>query len=93
MKLVGATNMFVRLPYLIEGILYGLIASIISTAVLYPMLYYLSPRINSFLGEVGTDTFSYFVNNLPVIFGVQLLFGVFLGIISSYIAIRKYLKA
>lgn len=91
MKLVGATNMFVRLPYLIEGVIYGLLASIFSTIISYAAIYYFAPSINSFLGG-NTDIFSYFVGNFFYIIGLQILFGSFLGALSGYIAIRKYLR-
>ncbi len=92
MKLVGATNMFVRLPYIFEGFMYGVLASVVSTAILYPILYYFSPGINDFIGG-NVDVFSYFVANLGQVFGIQLLFGILLGTVSSYVAIRRYLRA
>lgn len=90
MRLVGASNWYIRGPFLIEGALYGIFAAFITLVIIIPALFYLSPRINSFLPEI--DIFSYFVGNLAVIFLIQLGVGVFIGVVSSFIAIRRYLR-
>ncbi|MBL7053180.1 MAG: ABC transporter permease, partial [Candidatus Portnoybacteria bacterium] len=55
MKLVGASNWFTRGPFVVEGVLYGVMASIISLFVMYPVLWYLSSKISAYLP--GTDIF------------------------------------
>ena len=90
MRLVGASNWFIRGPFLIEGALYGIIATIITLAVLYPVFYFLSPKLSGFL-PIG-NVFSYFTVNLPAFALVLLVIGVGLGGFSSFIAVRKYLK-
>jgi len=89
MKLVGASNWFAKGPFIVEGALYGVIAAIISLFVLYPFLWYLSPKITSYLP--GTDLFYFFQANIIVLFLIQILVGVFLGTVSSLVAIRRYL--
>ncbi len=89
MKLVGASNWFTRGPFIIEGILYGFVAALISLFVMYPLLWYLSPKITSYLP--GTDLFYFFQVNLIVLFILQMLIGMTLGISSSLVAIRRYL--
>lgn len=89
MKLVGASNWFAKGPFIVEGALYGVIAAIISLFVLYPFLWYLSPKITSYLP--GTDLFYFFQANIIVLFLIQILVGVFLGTVSSMVAIRRYL--
>jgi len=89
MKLVGASNWFTRGPFVIEGILYGFVATLISLFVMYPLLWYLSPKITSYLP--GTDLFYFFQVNLIVFFILQVLIGMALGISSSLVAIRRYL--
>jgi cell division transport system permease protein len=90
MRLVGASNSFIRGPYAVEGVIYGLVAGILSVIIALPVIYFVSPYLKIFIPEI--NLWSYFLSNLFVFFGYQLLFGVGLGIISSSIAIRKYLR-
>lgn len=90
MRLVGASNWFIRGPFLVEGTLYGVIATIVTLIILYPTFYFLSPKISGFL-PIG-NVFSYFVANLLSFFLLLLVVGVVLGGFSSFIAVRKYLK-
>lgn len=90
MRLVGASNWFIRGPFIIEGILYGIIATVITLVILYPVFYFISPKISSFL-PVG-DIFTYFQINLVAFLLLLLGIGVVLGGFSSLIAVRKYLK-
>jgi cell division transport system permease protein len=90
MKLVGASNWFVRGPFIIEGALYGVIAALIALFVLYPLLWYLSPKITAYLP--GTDLFYFFQKNFLTLFLFQMIIGIVLGTISSLVAIRRYLE-
>jgi cell division transport system permease protein len=90
MRLVGASNMFIRGPYLVEGIVYGTLSAILSMAVLFPVVYLVSPYVRVFIPDM--NLFNYFVSNIFTLFSYQLLFGIGIGIISSLIAIRRYLK-
>lgn len=89
MKLVGASNWYVRLPFLIEGVLYGAAAVIISFAIVYPLVYFFSPKISTFLSNV--NLWQFLNVNIFKIFLFQLALGVILGAVSSYVAIRRYL--
>jgi len=91
MRLVGASNWFVRGPFLVEGIIYGLVAGFVTLLLMYPILYFISPKVTSFLPGVDLLYF-YQVNFWQFVF---LLFGVgvVLGGVSSLIAIRRYLRA
>jgi len=90
MRLVGASNSFIRGPYVVEGIIYGLVAGILSVIIAAPIVYFVSPYVKIFISEM--NLWLYFTSNLIGILGYQLLFGVGLGVISSVIAIRKYLR-
>ncbi len=89
-RLVGASNWFIRGPFVVQGIISGLFAAIICILVFSATICYLSNKI----GEIsnGFNLAEYFTANLVNIFILQLLVGIGLGVISSLIAIRKYLK-
>ncbi|NQV12847.1 MAG: ABC transporter permease [Parcubacteria group bacterium] len=93
MKLVGATNNFVRLPFIVEGIIYGLVGSIGAFAILYPLVEYFSPFVSNFLGEQSVDMLAYFSEHIAVIFLMEIAAGVLLGVVSSLLAVRRYVKS
>lgn len=90
MRLVGASNWHIRGPYITEGGLYGLFASVIALAIFYPSVYLVSDKVNAFIPTV--DLFGYFLNGLPQVVLMVAGLGMVLGIVSSSIAIRKHLK-
>jgi len=90
MKLVGAGKWFIRGPFFVEGVLYGLVAAIVTLIILYPLFYFTSPKISGFLPI--NDIFSYFKANLLSFFLLLAGVGVFLGGFSTMVAVRKYLK-
>jgi len=74
MRLVGASNSFIRGPYVVEGIIYGLVAGILSVIIALPIIYFVSPYVKIFIPEM--NLWLYFTSNLIGILGYQLLFGV-----------------
>lgn len=90
MKLVGASNWFVRGPFIIEGAIYGIVAAIISLLILYPLLWYVSPKITAYLP--GTDLLYFFQANFLGLFILQLAVGIALGTVSSWVAVKRYLN-
>ncbi len=91
MRLVGATNAYIRWPFIVEGVLYGLIAVIITTVILLPLLSSFVPRVNGFLGT-SLNLTSVNSTLLWQLVGMQLLLGLILGILSSLFAVGRYLK-
>lgn len=89
MRLVGASNYFIRGPFLVEGIIYGLISSILTMAIFYPITYWLGNSMTFFF---GLNMHDYYLSNFFEIFGIILLFGIVITMISSFLAIRKYLR-
>ncbi|MBI2064100.1 MAG: FtsX-like permease family protein [Candidatus Yanofskybacteria bacterium] len=90
MRLVGGSNWHIKAPYLVEGGLYGALAAATTLIVFYPVAYFLSPKIESLMP--GVSLLGYFVSN-----GFQYVFlvafvGILLGVASSFIAIRRFLK-
>lgn len=92
MKLVGATPGFIKGPFLIEGALYGIIATVISFLVLTSILYISAPTIVKYFGETGSDFTTFMNQNVLTIIILQLSVGLTIGIFSSWLAIRKHLK-
>jgi cell division transport system permease protein len=90
MRLVGASNWYIRGPFVVEGIIYGILAALATLIVLYPVLYFVSPKITSFLPEV--DLFYFFEANVGQILILLVGVGAALGSLSSLIAIRRYLR-
>lgn len=90
MRLVGASNIFIRMPFVFEGIIYGLIAAIISTGLIYGTLEGLNFYVSGSAFIEGLK--NYFFSSFWILLGFQAILGVLLGVISSFIAIRRYLK-
>lgn len=90
MRLVGAGDFFIRGPYIVAGMLYGIIAAILSTAITAPIVFFSAPYMHAFIPSM--DLAAYFTSNFFALFGYQLLFGIGIGVVSSFIAIRKYLQ-
>ena len=90
MRVVGASNSLVRGPFVVEGMLWGLIAAIVSLVVFAPVLYFVSPYLNEFIP--GLNIFRYFYTHIVQLFFYELLFGVVVGSLSSFWAVRRYLK-
>ena len=89
MRLVGANNNFIQGPFLIEGIMYGLFSSILTIIIFYPLLLWTNPFIENMF---FLDLLSYFISHIFYIFITLAGVGVLLGIISSILAVRTYLK-
>jgi len=90
MRLVGASNSYIRGPFLVEGIVYGLIATLVSSGILYPVMRAVEPKINLFFElDLSAGTF---LSEFWLLVLIQLAVGVALGVISSVIATKKYLK-
>jgi cell division transport system permease protein len=90
MRVVGASNSLVRGPFVVEGMLWGLIAALVSLIVFAPVLYFVSPYLNEFIP--GLNIFRYFYTHIIQLFVYELLFGVVIGGLSSFWAVRRYLK-
>ncbi len=89
MNLVGASHWYVRGPFVIAGILYGVISALVVLILLYPLTLWLGPGSQAFLGTF--NVFTYFVNEFPLLFLVIMGSGIGLGALSSYLAVRRYL--
>lgn len=89
MRLVGASKMRVNGPFMVEGAIYGIIATLVTLVVFWPITVWFSHNMTGFL---GLDIYDYYLSNFFQIFIIILLSGILLGVVSSYFATRKYLK-
>ena len=89
MRLVGASKMHVRGPFMIEGAIYGIVATLITLLLFWPATTWLGRNMTDFL---GINLSEYYFSNFFQIFAILLLSGIILGIISSFLAARKYLN-
>ncbi len=89
-KLVGASNWFIRGPFLVQGAISGLFAIAIAALVLGFLCWFLSPRIEYFFS--GLDLYGLFWKDFLALLLIQFLTGILLSVASSAIAVRKYLK-
>ncbi|MEK7172749.1 MAG: permease-like cell division protein FtsX [Patescibacteria group bacterium] len=91
MKLVGASNWFVRGPFIAQTIFYGLFAVLIVDLLAGAGIYFFNLKAGSWL--LGFNIFSYFWRNLPLILVSQLVFVLSLGVAATFLVMRKRLKA
>ncbi|MBU2010497.1 ABC transporter permease, partial [Patescibacteria group bacterium] len=90
MKLVGASSIYIRGPFVIAGGLYGVVAALITMGLFWPITLYIKNQTEDLYG--GIDLFKYYISNFNEIFLIIFLSGIVLGALSSYLAVRKYLK-
>ncbi len=89
MRLVGANNRYIRGPFIIEGIIYGILASLITMLIFFPITYWLGNHMSDFF---GLNLYDYFTSNFFQILAVVLVSGIIIGTISSWIATSRYLR-
>ncbi len=92
MKLVGASDWFVRGPYLIESLVHSAAATGLVAAAVFPAVASLEPRFNAFFSGEPTGLLSYFESHGWQVFLVQFAVLCFITTISTVFAMRKYLK-
>jgi len=90
MNLVGASRWYVRGPFMIAGVLYGAVAGVAVLLLFYPVTFWLGPGSERFLGSF--NVFQYFTDNFPILFLIVMGSGIALGVLSSYLAVRRYLR-
>jgi cell division transport system permease protein len=90
MRLVGASNWFIRGPFLIQGIISAVLATLISIFLTFLICYFLAPKLEILFS--GLNIFSYFTKNFWILISIQFAIAIALETISSLVATRKYLK-
>lgn len=90
MRLIGASNWFIRTPFLLEGMIYGFVGALLGWGLSYGILFALTPQLEIFLKGMPV---------LPVssllalgLLGGEILVACFLGAFASFVAVLRYLK-
>jgi cell division transport system permease protein len=89
-RLVGASNWFIRGPFLVQGIFAGILSALLSFLIAFLFCYFLSPKL--LLLFEGLNLFKIFSSNLVPLILIQFFAGILLGTIPTLIAIRRFLK-
>ena len=89
MGLVGASSSYISGPFVVAGAMYGVVSAIITLALVYPFAYWVGPITQRFF---GTSVFEYYVGSFGEIFLIVFFSGILIGSISSFLAIKKYLR-
>ncbi len=90
MNLVGAGRWYVRGPFIVAGVLYGVVSSVIVLLVLYPLMLSFGDSSQAFFGTF--NVYTYFIHNFLLFFFMIFGCGIALGALSSFLAVRRYLK-
>jgi cell division transport system permease protein len=90
MNIVGAGGWYVRGPFLVAGLLYGVVGSVIVLLVSYPLSLWLGPASEHFFGTF--NVFTYYTSHFTLLLFATVGTGVILGAVSSFLAVRRYLR-
>lgn len=93
MKLVGASNWFVRAPFLLEAVIYSVLAVGITALITFPVLTIVEPSVGRFFDGVEIGLLDFFKSEWPLIFGTQLAVLIIVNAVSSGVAMGRYLRA
>ena len=93
MKLIGATDFFIRAPFIVEGIIIGMIGALIPLVILWflyqKIVEYISTKFLLLSGVLNfLDAKTVFATLIPVAFGM----GIGIGLVGSFITVRKHLR-
>ncbi len=92
MRLVGASNFFVYMPFLLSSIIYALVGTVVVILIFYPFLSLLQPYLEAFFVDYNINIITYYNHNFISIFGWQFIGASLIGIIASFFAVKKYSK-
>lgn len=90
MKLVGASSNYITGPFLVTGAMYGIVSAIATLIIFWPITFWLGPTTERFFFE--TNIFSYYISSFGQMFLILVGAGIFIGSISSFLAIKRYLR-
>lgn len=92
MRLVGASNFFIYMPFIFASFLYTFISLLIVIIIFFPFLTLLQPYLEVFFTGYNINILSYFSNYFWYIFGLQFVIILFINVLASLLAVRRYAK-
>jgi len=92
MKSVGATNSFIRWPFMVEGIIIGVIAGILATGAVWAVYEFALGSFATMLSGFGGEVQVEFLDYALYLVAAFVCIGIFTGVFGSATSIRKYLK-
>lgn len=92
MRLVGASNFFIYMPYIISSLIYAIFSILIIIATFFPLLTLLQPYLEVFFTGYSVNVLLYYLDNFFIIFGVQFVVVLIINIVASLIAVNRYAK-
>jgi len=90
MKLIGADKAFIRGPFVVEAVMYGFFAAIVATTLGFALLYWAQGPLSSY-GVAIQDTLGALTLFSPLVLVVMIVIGALIGVVSSRLAVRRYL--
>lgn len=90
MRLLGASPSFIRTPFILEGLFYGLAGAISSWGVIYILLWYFTPFLQGYLGEVQLLPVNPLI--MLTLLAISTITSILVGGLGSIGAVRRYLK-
>jgi cell division transport system permease protein len=90
MRLVGASDAYVRGPFVFEGALYGAVSALITLIILFPLALWLGPVTRAFFGS--TDVYQLYLEHFGRLTFLLFATGILFGALSSMLSVRKYLR-
>lgn len=89
MLLIGAPYSFIRAPFILEGMFYSLFGALISWVLVYILLWYFTPFLQGYLGEVDLLPVNFLF--MLALLGLSILVGILIGGLGSLWAVKRYL--
>ena len=90
MRLIGATSWYIRWPFILEGVFYGIVGALVGWVISTLSLLYATPFLESFLKGIPVLPAS--ISDLAILLGAEIFLAIILGVISSFLAVFRYLK-
>jgi cell division transport system permease protein len=91
MRLVGADDRYIQGPFIIMGMVAGVGSGVLAFILLYPISLWLTRTTQTFFG--GFSILRYYVDNIPQLFFALIATGLAVGLVSSLLAVQRYLKS
>lgn len=94
LSLIGATRGFIRSPFVVEGVLYAIFGAFLGWLVASLLILNAVPFLSPFFGEVPAipQQTGELLALLGIILGGELILAIFIGVLGSFLALRRYLK-